>query len=163
MVVRKRKKKSRMRASTTHGWGSRKRHRGAGSRGGRGMAGTGKRAASMKPSIWENVKYFGKHGFKRNVRKKKINAINVYDLEKGLDRYVENKLVKKEKDVYVVDLAKLGFQKLLGDGRVTKKIKIQANSASSKAVDKIKKAGGEVVLPKEIVTAKAEIKQKAEA
>lgn len=148
MVVRKRKKHSRMRAITTHGYGSRKKHRGAGSRGGRGMAGTGKRAGTQKPSIWRNVKYFGKYGFRRNVRIKQVNTINIIQLEKGLENYVAKKLVSKQKDVYDVDLAKLGFQKLLGDGKVTKKFNIKAMYASAKAVEKVKKAGGEVILPK---------------
>lgn len=149
MVVIKRKKFSRMRATTTHGYGSRKKHRGAGSRGGRGMAGTGKRADAKKPSIWKDTKYFGKYGFRRNVRLKKINTVNVSDIEKKLDFYVEKKLIEKKSDTYIIDLNKLGFQKLLGDGKATKKLKITAQYASKKAVEKVKKAGGEVILPKE--------------
>ena len=52
MTVNKRKKNSRQRGSHTHGWGAMKKHRGAGNRGGRGAAGSGKRADSKKPSIW---------------------------------------------------------------------------------------------------------------
>ena len=111
------------------------------------MAGTGKRADAKKPSIWKNVKYFGKYGFRRNIRLKKINTINVSDIEKKLDFYVEKKLVEKKSDNYIIDLSKLGFQKLLGDGKATKKMKITAEFASSKAVEKIKKAGGDVILP----------------
>ena len=51
MTATKRKKNTRMRAHTTHGWGSMKKRRGAGNRGGRGMAGTGKRAAQKKQTI----------------------------------------------------------------------------------------------------------------
>ena len=149
MVVKKHKKKLRMRGSTTHGWGSRKMHRGAGNRGGRGMAGTGKRGDAKKPSIWGNTKYFGKYGFKRNVKQEDIKAINIIDLEKMLDSLLESKLISKDKDFYDVDLAKLGFQKLLGDGRVTKRLKIRTKYASKKAVEKISKAGGEVILPKQ--------------
>ena len=65
MVVNKRKKSTRQRAGTTHGYGSMKKHRGAGHRGGRGASGTGKRADSKKPSIWKQTDYFGKHGFKK--------------------------------------------------------------------------------------------------
>ncbi len=46
----------------------------------------------------------------------------------------------------VVDLGKLGFQKLLGDGRATKKYRITAKFASGIAIDKIKQAGGEVIV-----------------
>ena len=45
------KKVRKFRGSHTHGYGSKKKHRGAGSRGGRGMAGSGKRADQKKPSI----------------------------------------------------------------------------------------------------------------
>ena len=67
MTVNKRTKSSRDRGSKTHGCGSMKKRRGAGNRGGRGMAGTGKRADQNKPSIWKNKKYFGKYGFKKKI------------------------------------------------------------------------------------------------
>ena len=55
----KEKKVRKMRGSRSHGHGDKKK-RGAGQRGGRGIAGTGKRGDSKKPSI--NVKnYFGKN------------------------------------------------------------------------------------------------------
>ena len=60
MVAKKRKKNTRQRAGTTHGWGSMKKHRGKGNKGGAGMAGTGKRGDAKKPAIWKNKKYFGK-------------------------------------------------------------------------------------------------------
>ena len=55
MSVNKRKKNTRMRAKTTHGYGSMKKNRGAGNRGGRGMAGSGKRADQIKPTILKNM------------------------------------------------------------------------------------------------------------
>jgi len=67
----KRKKVTKQRGSKTHGWGAMKKHRGAGNRGGRGMAGTGKRGDAKKPSIQKNKKYFGKYGFK-SLKKRKI-------------------------------------------------------------------------------------------
>ena len=63
MTVNKRKKNSRQRGSQTHGWGAKKKHRSFGNRGGKGMAGSGKRADSKKPSLWKE-RYFGKIGFK---------------------------------------------------------------------------------------------------
>ena len=62
MTINKRKKNSRQRGSWTHGWGSKKKHRGAGHRGGKGNAGTGKKGDAKKPKIWKNKKYFGKYG-----------------------------------------------------------------------------------------------------
>ena len=53
MTYNKRKKNTRMRGGTTHGYGSMKKNRGAGNRGGRGNAGSGKRADSKKPKIYK--------------------------------------------------------------------------------------------------------------
>jgi len=144
MVVNKRKKNSRQRASTTHGYGSKKKHRGHGSRGGTGLAGTGKRADSKKPSFWKDTEYFGKHGFISNATIKPIFPINVLDIERNLDRYIAEKLITKEGDTYVVDLSKLSFDKLLGDGRVSHKFRITAKFASALAIEKVQEAGGSV-------------------
>jgi large subunit ribosomal protein L15 len=144
MVINKRKKNSRQRASTTHGYGSKKKHRGHGSRGGTGLAGTGKRADSKKPSFWQDTEYFGKHGFIRNATVKPIFPINISDIEKKLDRYLAEKLITKEGDTYIVDLSKLSFDKLLGDGKVSHKFKITAKFASGTAIEKVQEAGGSV-------------------
>lgn len=146
MVVRKRKKSARQRGSGTHGWGSKKKHRGAGSRGGRGNAGQGKKAKQKKPRIWKNTKYLGKYGFKRNVTKPEVKTINISDIEKGIGSKFD---IKPKKGVYVIDLKKLGYDKLLGSGQVNEKFKITANKASKGAIKKVENAGGEVILPKE--------------
>ena len=144
MTVNKRKKNVRQRGHKTHGWGAKKKHRGKGHQGGTGMAGTGKRADSKKPSIWKDTEYFGKHGFISKTPKLKINAVNVGFIEQHISKYLSQKLIKKENDVYVVELDKLGYNKLLGDGRISAKFKIIVPYASASAVEKVKKAGGEV-------------------
>lgn len=144
MTVNKRKKNDRQRGSMTHGWGAKKKHRGQGNRGGRGMAGTGKRADSKKPSIWKDKDYFGKHGFVSKTPKVKINAVNVNFLEQHTSRFLLNNTIKKDNDFYIVDLEKLGYNKLLGDGRISAKFKIKTPYASKAAVEKVKEAGGEV-------------------
>ena len=146
MTVNKRKKNDRQRGSKTHGWGAKKKHRGQGNRGGRGMAGTGKRADSKKPSIWKDKHYFGKYGFVSKTPKVKINAVNIRFIEQHLSRFISDNQIKKEDNHYFVELEKLGFNKLLGDGRVSTKFKIKAPYASKTAVEKIKEAGGEVVI-----------------
>ncbi len=108
MTINKRKKNARQRGSWTHGWGSKKKHRGAGNRGGRGMAGTGKRADSKKPSIWKE-RYFGKYGFKKKGVKKQIKIVSVIYLDENLNKLLEKKLVKKKNDVYMVEIASLGL------------------------------------------------------
>lgn len=150
MTKRTRKKFSRMRGSGTHGWGSKKKHRGAGSRGGRGKSGTGKKNESRKPSIWKDTKYFGKHGFKRpDGIKKKIVTINLIEVDKRVKELIRKKVVKKVENSFTLDLHELGYHKLLGNGRITEKIKIRVQFASQKAISKVKQAGGEVSLIKE--------------
>ena len=146
MTINKRKKNDRQRGSKTHGWGAKKKHRGQGNRGGRGMAGTGKRADSKKPSIWKDKNYFGKHGFVSKTPKIKINPVNINFIEQHIDRLISNGLIKKEDGFYSVELEKLGYNKLLGDGKVSVKFKIKTPFASEKAVEKVKEAGGEVVM-----------------
>jgi len=144
MVIHKRKKNSRMRGSKTHGGGSMKKRRGAGSRGGRGMAGTGKKGDVKKPSIWKNKKYFGKYGFKKKGAVK-IKAINLNYFEQKADKLLDRKLITKEGEVYVIDAGKLGFDKILGYAKLSKKFRVKADSFSKRAAEKIKAAGGEAI------------------
>ncbi|MCD4759437.1 uL15 family ribosomal protein, partial [archaeon] len=115
MPVNKRKKHTRMRAKTTHGYGSMKKNRGAGNRGGRGMAGTGKRGDQLKTKILATVgkKYYGSYGFSRPQSKTKINKI--INLSKI------NEKATKQGDSFVFNAKK--YDKVLGTGNLTKKIK----------------------------------------
>ncbi|MDP3765080.1 MAG: uL15 family ribosomal protein [Nanoarchaeota archaeon] len=145
MTINKRKKNTRQRGHKTHGWGAKKKHRGKGHQGGAGMAGTGKRADSKKPSIWKDLDYFGKHGFVSKTPKVKIDAVNISYIEEHFDKLLSRNLVKKENGFYFIELDKLGFNKLLGDGRVSMKFKIKTPYASRIAIEKVKEAGGEVI------------------
>ena len=140
----KRKKNTRQRAGTTHGWGSMKKHRGAGNRGGRGRAGSGKRGDSKKPCNWKE-KHYGKFGFKKK-NKVALKSINLRTLENMLNSLLEKKLVTEENGIYSIDLNKLGYDKLLASGKITKKFKITALYSSGNAVEKVKKAGGEITV-----------------
>src|SRR3989339_968381 len=125
------KKSNRKRGSTTHGWGSMKKHRGKGNKGGSGIAGTGKRASTKRPSIWHLKKPLGKSGFV-NRQKAVLVSWNIDDLMK----YCEKAGVKD-----AIDLSKLKVDKLLGRGQVTKKVSVTVYNASKKAVEKLKNAG----------------------
>lgn len=145
MVIHKRKKNTRQRASWSHGWGAKKKHRGAGHRGGRGNAGTGKRADTKKPSIWAKH-YFGKFGFvAKNVEKKDI-IISIKDMEQTIDRLVEKGAAKKTTKGYDIDLGKAGYTKLLSQGTVTQSYTIKVKKASANAIEKIKEKNGEIML-----------------
>ncbi|MCX6708156.1 MAG: uL15 family ribosomal protein [Candidatus Woesearchaeota archaeon] len=140
MVVKHQKKSGKR--SGTHGWG-RNKHRNSGSRGGYGMAGTGKKADNKKPSIWA-TEYFGKHGFVCQTAKT-INAITLRDVEDKLPAWMANKQAKEEAGTIVLNLKELGYDKLLGTGKITRKIKITIAKSTASAAEKIKKAGGELV------------------
>jgi large subunit ribosomal protein L15 len=147
MLGRRKKKSARMRgAKTTHGYGSKKKHRGSGHTGGVGNAGSGKRGDSKKPSYWADQDYYGKHGFFHHGLKVKVNSINIRDIEQNLKSYLVRKLVEEKNGVYFVDLKHLGFNKLLGSGKVTMKFNITTEFASKNVVEKVKEAGGEVTV-----------------
>ena len=157
------KKNRRQRGSHTHGYGSKKKHRGAGNRGGRGMAGTGKRGDAKKPSIWKQKKYFGKHGFKKKNIKAKINAINITAIEQNLAGWVNKKLAEEKNGVFEINLQKAGYNKVLSTGKATKKMNITSPYASAGAVEKIKSAGGEIIgLAKEAAEKPKETEEKEE-
>lgn len=145
MTVNKRKKITRARGSHTHGGGAMKKRRGAGNRGGRGNAGSGKRGDSKKPSNWSS-KYFGKEGFV-SINKKEITTINLSSINDKLDTWTKKGLVEKKGSEIIVDLKKLGFDKLLGTGKLNSKLTIHADFASESAKSKVEKAGGKLVLP----------------
>jgi len=148
MTVNKRRKNSRLRGSQTHGWGAKKKHRGAGHRGGRGMAGSGKRADQKKPSILKEYgnEYYGRHGFNRPQKLvKKIKATNIGKLALKIPYYLEKKLITKEGDVFVIDAEKLGYNKILGGGNLDKKIKIKVLYITQSAVEKIEGSGGSII------------------
>ena len=58
---------------------------------------------------------------------------------------MEQKQAQKEADTIILDLEKIGYNKLLSTGKITRKIKITVSKASAKAAEKIKAAGGELV------------------
>lgn len=150
MTVNKRKKLSRMRGTHTHGWGAKKKHRGAGHRGGRGMAGSGKRADQKKPTILKlyGNDYYGKKGFHRPQKLlTKIKAVNIGDIALAIPRYVQEKKVTKEAEYFVVDTEKLGFNKVLGGGEIKIKIKIKSPFVTAKAKEKIEASGGTLLTP----------------
>jgi large subunit ribosomal protein L15 len=142
----KRKKNSRQRGTHTHGCGSKKKRRGAGHRGGRGLAGTGKRGDAKKPSYWDQKRRFGKYGFK-SKNNPELVAINLSELQNKIETLVSKGLATKNADVYTINLSQIKVEKLLGAGKVYTKLEITANAASESAVKKIEDFGGKVVLP----------------
>lgn len=127
------KRTRKMRGKKTFGYGSKKKHRGAGSRGGRGMAGSfdHKRIKIIK----SNPERYGKKGFKR----KQSNTFKTINL-KQIDS-LSIKLGKKN-----INLSELGYEKVLGTGKITRSLEIVALSFSESARAKIEEAGGKAIL-----------------
>ncbi|MBW2976679.1 uL15 family ribosomal protein [Candidatus Woesearchaeota archaeon] len=144
MTVNKRKKSARYRGSKTHGKGSKKKRRGSGNRGGKGRGGSGKRADSKKPSLWRK-RYFGKHGF-TSRDKGSVKAVSIKYLDENTMELISQKLMDKDGEIFSVDLKKLGFNKLLSDGKAVNKYRVEVPYASKKAIEKIKSKGGDVIL-----------------
>jgi large subunit ribosomal protein L15 len=144
MVVNKRKKVVKYRGDTTHGGGHRKKRRGAGSRGGRGNAGSGKRAGHKKAG---GKVITGRNAFRPRRDSSKENTINVgFFTSSKLAKWLTQGKAVKEGDVFLVDLSKLGYTKLLGTGTVFVKLKLNIARFTPRAEEKIKAAGGEVGL-----------------
>jgi large subunit ribosomal protein L15 len=140
----KRKKVSRMhgRNMGTHGWGSRKKHKKSGHRGGTGMGGTGKRGDSkitLITKLYGNT-YFGKQGItSRKTKRDTRQRINLQQIEKNLEKYG-----KKTTKGWEINLEKY---KILGKGEIKEKMIITAFEASQSALKKVQKSGGEIILP----------------
>lgn len=140
----KRSKVTRMhgRKMGSHGWGARKQHKKAGHRGGTGMAGTGKRGDTKTTLITKlfGHDYFGKQGItSRGTKRDTRQRINIEQIEKNLEKYG-----KKTAKGWEINLERY---KILGEGETKEKLIITAMGASESAIKKIKKAGGEIILP----------------
>ncbi|MEK6917436.1 MAG: uL15m family ribosomal protein [Nanoarchaeota archaeon] len=143
MKTKKRKKSSRMhgRGMGSNGRGFRKKGKGKGHRGGKGMAGTGKRADQKKTLVQKlyGHEYFGKQGItSRGTRRDKRKKINLRDISNNLNKYG-----KKSGDKWEINLSEY---KILGEGEVTHKLVIKAKEASQSAIEKVENAGGSIIL-----------------
>jgi large subunit ribosomal protein L15 len=137
------RKTRKMRGSRTHGYGRVGQHRDAGSK--------GQRKVGRHKHLWSYVTahepdYFGKKGFTSpQSLKRKENPINIKQL---------NELVVKtpdETNEMQINLTQMGYTKLLGAGKLTKPLIITVSSYSKTAAEKVKKAGGQILVePQEI-------------
>ena len=145
MVVRRRRKIKKYRGSRTVGRGCAKRGRGSGEKGGKGFSGGHKQKWSYVIRYMPD--YFGKHGFVRPAEvSAEALAINVGDIDEHLNELVERGLAKREENRFIVDVAKLGLDKVLGGGKVTHPIEITAKEFSEQAKRKLEEAGGKAVV-----------------
>jgi large subunit ribosomal protein L15 len=138
MATRLRKSR-RQRGTRFCGWGQIGQHRASGSRGGVGNA--GKHKHFYIRTLKEEPEHFGHEQF-HALRKSDITRwVNLKDL---------NQLMKYSKATedgkVLLDLSELGYEKLLGAGRVDAVVSVKVKKASKSAKDKIAEAGGEVLV-----------------
>ena len=115
--------------SRYHGRGK-KAGRGAGKRGGRGNAGLNKHKVMTRLKFMPG--HWGMHGFNRHPGLRVVNAsINLGD-------------VAEMAEGDSINLTEMGYDKLLGRGKIDRPLEIIVSEASSKAIQKVEKAGGTV-------------------
>jgi len=161
MKIKKRKKSSRMhgKGMGSHGWGARKKHKKSGSQGGKGMAGSGKRADQRKTQLLNlyGNNYFGKQGItSRGTERDKRDRINLMSIDNNVDSYVRKGVAKKTNAGFEIDFKTYKILDSSKDYKVKNKLIIKAKEASKSAIEKVKKAGGDILLPP-----KKEIKEKS--
>ncbi|MEM2897586.1 MAG: uL15 family ribosomal protein [Candidatus Bathyarchaeia archaeon] len=131
-----------MRGSRTHGWGVAGQHRKHGMKGGRGKAGRFKHKWTR--TLKYGLKGIGKTGFRCPTSKPKPFIINIDELDQLIKSLDEKNLIKDDSGRLLIDLAKLGYDKLLGTGKMTKPISVIVHNCSEKAKNKIEEVGGSV-------------------
>jgi len=142
MAQRNRKIHSK-RGTRSCGYGNAQKHRGAGSRGGRGNAGSGKHKQIKRK---QEGQVFGKVGFKRHPSLvSDVRVINLSEIDKRIEGWAQEEKAKKTAGDYSIDLSPLGYDKVLGGGKLTHKIQIKADSFSESAKRKIDEADGKVL------------------
>ena len=132
MVVRRDRKIRKKRGSRTCGYGITKKHRGGGSRGGRGNAGLLKHKKSWM--LKNDPDHFGKKGF-TVPNKEEVKAITLMDID-----ILARKLGKSE-----IDVSEYGYGKVLSTGVLTQPLTVKAARFVERAKEKIEQAGGKVV------------------
>jgi large subunit ribosomal protein L15 len=143
-MIRKTRKINKMRGSRTIGGGCSKKRRGAGHRGGRGKAGGHKHMWTWVVKFDPNR--YGKHGFKRPQKTiNKFKTVNLDYLDDNAEKLVEKELAQKEGEKIVIDVTQLGYDKVLGKGKVTRALTIKAPLFSASAIAKIEENGGKAV------------------
>jgi large subunit ribosomal protein L15 len=97
--------------------------------------------------MYERVgRVWGAHGFKRPQSVVSANnSINLKTIEENCNSWIANGVATKKGKTISVDLGEMGYDKLLGSGSTKQTYKLTISSASTKAVERIEAAGGEVI------------------
>lgn len=116
-------------------------HRQSGSRG--GVGGAGKHKHFWIRTVIEEPSHFGHDSFHLVNRNPVRKWLNVRDLDGLLAQHGN---VRERDTKATLDLASLGYHKLLGGGKVNGAVRVRITKISDKAKQKIEEVGGEVLL-----------------
>ena len=133
LMPTKRKKVIKMRGSKTHGYGSKKKHRGGGSKGGKGQAGQFKHKKT----------FFKRWGKEKQPRFKSLEQRNIRVKEKAINL---GDLIKLAEGRSEIDASEFGYGKVLSEGILEKPVTIKAKKFSERAKQKIEAAGGKAII-----------------
>jgi len=132
------RKSRRQRGSRYCGWGQVGQHRQSGSRG--GIGGAGKHKHFFIRTVIEEPNHFGHDAFNSYNRNLVHRWINIRDLDSVVAKHG-----KVDEDGRVIlDLTSLGYDKLLGGGKVNSAFAVKVANISENAKEKIQQAGGEI-------------------
>jgi len=125
------------RGTRFHGWGQVGQHRSTGMKGGSGKAGLLKHKWTW--TVKYDPEHFGAKGFTPPNQKITKQWINIGQL----GDFAVSQANGKDK-LPIIDLDKMGYDKLLGQGQVKRSLKIIVPEFSGNAKTKIEKAGGSI-------------------
>ncbi len=113
---------------------------------GRGQKGQKARSGGSINPVFEGgqlplYRRIPKRGFSNALFKKEYAIVNVSDLNVFEDGTIVNQALLKEKGIISKELSGV---KVLGEGKLEKKLTIQANKFSKSAVEKIKESGSNI-------------------
>ncbi|WP_455645607.1 uL15m family ribosomal protein [Methanosphaera sp.] len=140
-MIRKTRKIRKQRGSRSVGGGCTKKRRGAGHRGGRGLAGGNKHHWTWM--VVNDPNHFGKYGFKRPQKTiQQFKPINLTFIDNEIEKLLDAEIAVKEDGQIVLDVTELGYNKVLGKGTLSQAMTIKAPKFSQSAIAKIEDAGG---------------------
>jgi large subunit ribosomal protein L15 len=87
---------------------------------------------------------YGKHGFSHD-QQADVGTIDVGTIDQRIDQLLAQGLATQKGDIVTLDASALGVEKVLGSGKVTRKLNITAKAFSEQAKTKIEGAGGQVL------------------
>jgi large subunit ribosomal protein L15 len=135
-------KRSKYRGSRTCGGGTHKNRRGAGNRGGRGHSGGCKH--HFVRYYLESGPVFGKSGFHHPDAG--VKTLDIGSIDQIVPLLLHQEVITQEGDTVVIDAGAIGIEKVLGSGKVTRKLKVTANAFSEQAKAKIEAMGGQALI-----------------